>query len=271
MHFKGFLRNAYRVDPQTGGAQFLAVLQAEGRNWPPSAWVLGASWNGSGACLHAHQRARHFLDERIRRFWRTTPRYPASFSTCRRVGAVHGYADSDAAGRTSCLCAYAFARRHAARAVVPCESRRVFSTLAVQAFDIAERLQTPVFVMSDLDIGNERLDVPGSSMGRCLPAGSRQDAVGGGNSRDWRSSIATWDRDDDAHHVNRTLPGSSPKGRILHAAARATINTADIPKTPPNTRPVSRSAEAKNSRTRRKYLPKPVTITAKGGNDVRGS
>ena len=45
------------------------------------------------------------------------------------------------------------ARRHQARAAVPRRSRPSASRSAPQAFDLADRLQTPVFVMLDLDIG----------------------------------------------------------------------------------------------------------------------
>ena len=45
------------------------------------------------------------------------------------------------------------ARRHAPGVPVPGQSRGMLRHSRSQAFDLAERLQTPVLVLSDLDIG----------------------------------------------------------------------------------------------------------------------
>ena len=45
------------------------------------------------------------------------------------------------------------ARRHQARAAVSRRIRSECFEMGAQAFDLADRLQTPVFVMLDLDIG----------------------------------------------------------------------------------------------------------------------
>ena len=45
------------------------------------------------------------------------------------------------------------ARRHEAHLPVPGEPARSASSSRVKAFDLAERFQTPVFVLTDLDIG----------------------------------------------------------------------------------------------------------------------
>jgi 2-oxoglutarate ferredoxin oxidoreductase subunit alpha len=82
--------------------------------------------------------------------------------------------------------------------------------MAAQAFDIAERLQTPVFVMSDLDIGmNDWMcpdlkwdDAYKPDRGKVL---SKQDLDG------MEKFYRYLDRDDDAIPY-RTLPGTSAKG-----------------------------------------------------------
>ena len=53
--------------------------------------------------------------------------------------------------------------------------------MAVQAFDLAERLQTPVFVLSRPRHRHERLDVPRAQVGRQLSARPRQGAEQGGD------------------------------------------------------------------------------------------
>jgi 2-oxoglutarate ferredoxin oxidoreductase subunit alpha len=82
--------------------------------------------------------------------------------------------------------------------------------MAVQAFDVTERLQTPVFVMSDLDIGmNDWMcpdlkwdDAYQPDRGKVL---SKQEIDG------LEKFYRYLDRDDDAIPY-RTLPGTTPKG-----------------------------------------------------------
>ena len=62
--------------------------------------------------------------------------------------------------------------------------------MAVQAFDLAERLQTPVFVMSDLDIGMNDWMCRDLKWDDTLPARSRQGADAQRRSRSSRSSTA---------------------------------------------------------------------------------
>ncbi len=58
------------------------------------------------------------------------------------------------------LCAYASHGDTRAHLPLPARSRRSASTWRVEAFDLAERFQTPVFVLSDLDIGMNDWMVP---------------------------------------------------------------------------------------------------------------
>ena len=64
---------------------------------------------------------------------------------------VDRHADADAASRPD-LVRVRVARRHETRAAVPEDPRECFEFGAL-AFDLADRLQTPMFVMLDLDIG----------------------------------------------------------------------------------------------------------------------
>jgi 2-oxoglutarate ferredoxin oxidoreductase subunit alpha len=82
-------------------------------------------------------------------------------------------------------------------------------TLGAQAFDLADRLQTPVFVLLDLDIGmNERLVAPFTwddtsrmDRGKVLTAEELETGVDFGRYLDTDGDAIPW----------RTLPGTHPK------------------------------------------------------------
>ncbi len=65
------------------------------------------------------------------------------------------------------LCAYASHGDTRHVLLFPANPEECFY-MAVQAFDLAERLQTPVFVHVGSGHRHERLDVSGPEMGRCL-------------------------------------------------------------------------------------------------------
>ena len=87
-----------------------------------------------------------------------SPRFPPSSSTC-SAAALDRHADPDAAvGHPDRAYASHGDTRHVL--LFPEDPKECFE-FAAQAFDLAERLQTPVFVMEDLDIGmNEWLCEP---------------------------------------------------------------------------------------------------------------
>src|SRR5882672_6752877 len=107
------------------------------------------------------------------------------------------------------LCAYASHGDTRHVLLFPANPEECFY-LAVQAFDIAERLQTPVFVLSDLDIGmNDWMcpdlqwdDAYRPDRGKIL---SPEELAG------LEKFYRYVDRDDDAI-TYRTLPGTSSKG-----------------------------------------------------------
>ena len=68
-----------------------------------------------------------------------------------RVGPSTGIADAHLARRRS-FDGVSFARRYQAHHAVSVSVDECF-TMASEAFDLAEQLQTPVFVLSDLDLG----------------------------------------------------------------------------------------------------------------------
>jgi 2-oxoglutarate ferredoxin oxidoreductase subunit alpha len=98
----------------------------------------------------------------------------------------------------------------------PCSPEECF-TMAIEAFDLAERFQTPVFVMTDLDLGMnnwmaDAFPIPKTHhRGKVLTA-EDLDKLGG---------FARY-RDVDGDGVGyRTLPGTNhPRRGLLHARQR---------------------------------------------------
>ena len=77
---------------------------------------------------------------------------PAVIFDVQRTGPVDRHADAHAAGRPAAV-RLRVARRHEAHLPLPVRSGGSASSWRSTAFDLAERFQTPVFVLSDLDIG----------------------------------------------------------------------------------------------------------------------
>ena len=109
--------------------------------------------------------------------------------------------------------------------------------MAVQAFDLAERLQTPVFVLSDLDIGmNDWMcrdlkwdDAYRPDRGKVLSAEELEKLD---------KFYRYVDRDGDAI-TYRTLPGSESEGRLFHPRLGPQPIRRATPRTRPNTRSCS--------------------------------
>jgi 2-oxoglutarate ferredoxin oxidoreductase subunit alpha len=144
--FKGFCARL-RVDPETGKNNF-AVLQAEDE-LSAIGMVLGAAWNGARAFTPTSGPGISLMGEFIGLAYYAE--IPAVLFDVQRVGPSTGMPT-----RTQqcdlLACAYASHGDTKHVLLFPSNPEECFY-MAVQAFDLAERLQTPVFVLSDLDIG----------------------------------------------------------------------------------------------------------------------
>jgi 2-oxoglutarate/2-oxoacid ferredoxin oxidoreductase subunit alpha len=144
--FKSFCARL-RVDPETGKNNY-AVIQAEDE-LSAIGMVLGANWNGARAFTATSGPGISLMSEFIGLAYYAE--VPAVIFDVQRVGPSTGMPT-----RTQqcdiLLCAYASHGDTKHVLLFPSNPEECF-TMAVQAFDLAERLQTPVFVMSDLDIG----------------------------------------------------------------------------------------------------------------------
>jgi len=137
----------YRVDPQTGRHNYI-VIQAEDELAAIGA-VIGASWNGARAFTPTSGPGISLMNELIG--FAYYAEIPAVLFDVQRVGPSTGMPTRT---QQCDLMACAYASHGDTRHVLlfPADPEECFY-MAVQAFDLAERLQTPVFVMLDLDIG----------------------------------------------------------------------------------------------------------------------
>ena len=144
--FRGFCQKL-RVDPETGKNNY-AVIQAEDE-LSAIGMVLGANWNGARAFTATSGPGISLMNEFIGLAYYAE--VPAVIFDVQRVGPSTGMPT-----RTQqcdiMLCAYASHGDTKHVLLFPSNPEECFY-MSVQAFDLAERLQTPVFVMSDLDIG----------------------------------------------------------------------------------------------------------------------
>lgn len=201
--FKSFADKT-RIDPETKRAQF-AFIQAEDE-LSAIGMVLGANWNGARAFTATSGPGVSLMGEFLGLAYYAE--VPAVLFDVQRVGPSTGMptrtqqCDVLAAayashGDTKHVCLY------------PANPEECFY-MAVQAFDLAERLQTPVMVLLDLDIGmNDWMcrdlvwdDAYRPDRGKVLD-------------RDEIEKLEKFHRyvDKDADGITyRTLPGVHPKG-----------------------------------------------------------
>jgi 2-oxoglutarate/2-oxoacid ferredoxin oxidoreductase subunit alpha len=201
--FKGFCER-YRVDPVTGERNF-AILQAEDE-LAAVGMVLGASWNGARAFTPTSGPGISLMNEFVGLAYYAE--VPCVIFDVQRVGPSTGMPTRTQQGDIL-LCAYASHGDTRHVLLFPANPEECFY-MAVQSFDLAERLQTPVFVLSDLDIGMNDWMCPDlkwddafrPDRGKVL---SKEELEG------LDKFYRYLDRDDDAIPY-RTLPGVSAKG-----------------------------------------------------------
>ena len=145
----------FRREPETGDARY-AIIQAEDE-LSSIGMVIGAAWNGARAFTATSGPGISLMQEFIG--FAYFAEIPAVIIDVQRGGPSTGMPtrtqQSDVLS-----CAYASHGDTKHVLLFPEDPREAFE-LTAKAFDYADRLQTPIFVMSDLDIGmNERLCKP---------------------------------------------------------------------------------------------------------------
>ena len=201
--FKAFCEK-YRKDPDTGKSNF-AILQAEDE-LAAIGMVLGASWAGARAFTSTAGPGISLMNELIG--FGYYAEIPAVIIDVQRTGPSTGMPTRT---QQSDLmeCAYASHGDTKHILLFPSNPGECFE-FAVKAFDLAEYFQTPVFLVSDLDIGMNDWVVPRlkwddsyrPNRGRVLDADELEELP---------KFHRYWPPDDN-QVAARTLPGVSEKG-----------------------------------------------------------
>ena len=145
----------FRVDKETGKNKF-AIVQAEDE-LSSIGMVIGASWNGARAFTATSGPGISLMQEFFGLAY--FAEIPAVIFDVQRAGPSTGMPTRN---QHCDLLACAYASHGDTKHVLlfPEDPYECFE-MGAQAFDLADRLQTPIFVMLDLDIGmNERLCQP---------------------------------------------------------------------------------------------------------------
>jgi len=144
--FKNFCEK-WRVDPETGERNFM-IVQAEDE-LAAIGVVIGAAWNGARAFTPTSGPGISLMNEFLGLAYYAE--IPAVLFDVQRVGPSTGMPTRT---QQADLLLAAYASHGDTRHVLlfPANPEECFY-MAAQAFDLAERLQTPVMVLLDLDIG----------------------------------------------------------------------------------------------------------------------
>jgi 2-oxoglutarate/2-oxoacid ferredoxin oxidoreductase subunit alpha len=168
--------------------------------------VLGASWNGARAFTSTSGPGISLMSELLGLAYYTE--IPAVVIDVQRVGPSTGMPTRTQQGDVL-MCAYASHGDTKHILLFPANPHECFE-FAVKAFDLAERFQTPVFMLSDLDIGMNDWVVPKLTWDDdFVPDRGR---VLSDDDLDEIKEFFRYTDEDQEFVTPRTLPGSVAKG-----------------------------------------------------------
>ncbi len=201
--FRSFCER-YRIDPKTGKNNY-AIIQAEDE-LAAIGMVLGAAWNGARSFTPTSGPGISLMSEFIG--FAYYAEIPTVIFDVQRTGPSTGMPTRT---QQCDLISCAFASHGDTKHVLlfPADPSECFHT-AVQAFDLAERLQTPVIVMSDLDIGMNDWMIPELEWDENYVP-DRGKVLGAAELEKMEEFHRYLDVDGDGIPY-RTLPGVHPKG-----------------------------------------------------------
>jgi 2-oxoglutarate ferredoxin oxidoreductase subunit alpha len=194
----------YRKDPETG-AMNCCIIQAEDE-LAAIGMVIGAGWNGARAFTSTSGPGISLMNELLGLAYYAE--IPAVVMDIQRVGPSTGMPTRTQQGDLL-ECAYASHGDTKHICLYPANPAECFE-FAVKSFDLAERFQTPVFLLSDLDIGMNDWVVPRlkwddsyrPDRGRVLDAAQLEQI----------QKFFRYSPEDENFVAARTLPGVSSKG-----------------------------------------------------------
>src|SRR5215471_13482755 len=247
--FKEFCEK-YRRDPETGKNNFL-ILQAEDE-LAAIGMVIGASWAGARAFTSTAGPGISLMNELLGLAYYAE--IPAVIIDVQRVGPSTGMPTRTQQGDIL-ECAYASHGDTKHILLFPANPHECFE-FAVKCFDLAERFQTPVFMLSDLDIGMndwvvDRLiwdDAYRPDRGRVLDADEVREL----------SHFFRYDHEDENHVAARTLPGVDPKAAYF-ARGSGHTRTGAYTEIPDEYQEVV-DRLARKQKAAAKFVPEPIII-----------
>jgi 2-oxoglutarate ferredoxin oxidoreductase subunit alpha len=197
----------YRRDPETGKNNYI-ILQAEDE-LAAIGMVIGASWNGARAFTSTAGPGISLMNELLGLAYYSE--IPAVVIDVQRVGPSTGMPTRTQQADLM-ECAYASHGDTKHILLFPANPGECFE-FAVACFDLAEYFQTPVMMLSDLDIGMNDWVVPRlkwddsyrPNRGRVLSEDDVRDLP----------KFSRYTGEDDNHVTPRTLPGVSPFGAYV--------------------------------------------------------
>jgi 2-oxoglutarate ferredoxin oxidoreductase subunit alpha len=194
----------FRVDPTTGERKY-ALIQAEDE-LAAAGMVIGAGWAGARSFTSTAGPGISLMSEFIGLAYYTE--IPGVFFDIQRTGPSTGMPTRTQQGDLLSI-AYLSHGDTKHIALFPANPGECF-TLAVEAFDLAERFQTPVFVVSDLDIGMNDWMCPRFTWNDSYRP-DRGKVLGPAELEKVEKFSRYLDVDGDGIAA-RTIPGASPRG-----------------------------------------------------------
>jgi 2-oxoglutarate ferredoxin oxidoreductase subunit alpha len=194
----------FRVDPTTGERKY-ALIQAEDE-LAAAGMVIGAGWAGARSFTSTAGPGISLMSEFIGLAYYTE--IPGVFFDIQRTGPSTGMPTRTQQGDLLSI-AYLSHGDTKHIALFPANPGECF-TLAVEAFDLAERFQTPVFVVSDLDIGMNDWMCPRFTWNDSYRP-DRGKVLGPAELEKVEKFFRYLDVDGDGIAA-RTIPGASPRG-----------------------------------------------------------
>ncbi len=245
----------FRIDPETGEHNY-CIIQAEDE-LSAVGMVVGASWNGARSFTPTSGPGISLMSEFIG--FAYYAEIPLVLFDVQRVGPSTGMPTRTQQCDVQ-LCAYASHGDTRHILLFPADPGECF-TMAADAFDLAERYQAPVFVLSDIDIGmNDWMvdeltwdDARQPDRGKVLDVDQIKDL-----DKFYRY------RDPDGDGVPyRTLPGTHPKGAYF---TRGSGHNADGAYTENETEYQEvLDRLLRKWRGAAEHVPSPIVKSAKGG------
>jgi 2-oxoglutarate ferredoxin oxidoreductase subunit alpha len=197
----------YRRDPDTGKYNYISI-QAEDE-LAAIGMVIGASWNGARAFTSTSGPGISLMNELLGLAYYAE--IPVVVVDVQRVGPSTGMPTRTQQGDIL-ECAYASHGDTKHILLFPSNPAECFE-FAAKSFDLAERFQTPVLILSDLDIGMNDWVVPRLTWddayrpdrGRVLTADDLEKM----------RVFQRYNNEDQNQVVARTIPGVHPKGAFF--------------------------------------------------------